>query len=168
MYVASAFHCHTLACLSLPPFALLCELSCCSKLHLIFLRRQAKWQGMSTQDKHPEKPRLSSRPEAEAGSRRVVSLCHYQTWYKWQFFLFFFSFAPACVECFLIKISWSVVFGHWDFTKWYENWIGIQKNRHATLPHLLTWAVVSLCNKYDKINVTDKEETLQINMAGKP
>lgn len=69
-----------------PPFALLCELSCCSKLHLIFLRRQAKWQGMSTQDKHPEKPRLSSR--AEAGrSGRVVSLCHYQTWYKWQFFL---------------------------------------------------------------------------------
>lgn len=83
-------------------------------------------------------------------------------------FFFFFSFAPACVEYFLIKISWSVVFGHWDFTKWYENWIGIQENRHATLPHLLTRAVVSLCNKYDKINVTDKEETLQINMAGKP
>lgn len=82
-------------------------------------------------------------------------------------FFFFSSFAPACVEYFLIKISWSVFFGHWDFTIWYENWIGIQKNRDATLPYLLTWAALSLCYKYDKINVTDKEKTLQINTLGK-
>lgn len=109
--------------------AFLCELSCCSKLHLIFLRRQAKWQGMSTQDKHPERSQdLVSKAGQGARARACrVLVRHYQTCYKWQFFLHLhlLLLLSACVEYFLIKISsWSVFFGHSDFhnTIWKLNW----------------------------------------------
>lgn len=111
------------------PSAFLCELSCCSKLHLIFLRRQAKWQGMSTQDKHPERSQdlVCKAGQGAGGKGEGVSLCAtIKLDINDSFFLhLLLLLLSACVEYFLIKISsWSVFFGHSDFhnTIWKLNW----------------------------------------------
>lgn len=154
MYVASASasacHCHTLACLNFPvavnyiwyfyedrPNDKVCQRKISTQRSQDLVAGQGQGPGMSC-------PCATIKLDINDS-------------------FFSFSFAPACVEYFLIKISWSVFFGHWDFTTWYENWIGIEENRDATLPYLLTWAVLSLCYKYNKINVTNKEKSLQIN-----